>query len=221
MSFAVLMASLAGAAGASLTVAPDAAAHLTHSNGLWTYRYFSRGPGNAGNDCYWGTGSVDPLNVIFYQYGEGNRMNGHVHNESHWHHYMGWAPRTSQMICGDSDASPGDYALNIYQEFDDQEGHGTWDSSVRAHLRIWYAPHGHGELVNKWSTIDAHHEERVCCWGHRPDQPWDWWEYHMLDEMVAHNAYYDWYYRVGGQPVQGFWDNGYISRNGGLHWGAY
>jgi hypothetical protein len=221
LSLALFVASVTGSAAESLVAAPQAAGHLVHSNGVWTYRYLTRGTGNAGNDCYYGAGAVDPLNVIFYQYGEGTRMNSHVQDETHWHHYAGWAPRSHQVICGDMDCCPGDYSLNIFQEFDDQEGHGSWDSETRAHLRLWYAPHGHSELANKWSTIDAHHERLVCCWGHDIDEPWDRWEYHVGNELVAHNHWYDYYYRVGGQPISGYWDNGYITRVGGLHWGSY
>ena len=88
----VVCATLTAAGGASLASAPNAIAHLTHPNGVWTYRYLTRGTEYPTNHCNTGAFGVDPLNVIWYQYGEGNRMDGHVQNETHWAHYEGWAP---------------------------------------------------------------------------------------------------------------------------------
>jgi hypothetical protein len=206
--------------------APLAAAHILHSNGTWTYRYLTR---TNLSDCGGGTGGSDPLNVLFWQYGEGQRMNGHADSDTHWGHYSGAVPRANQWICGDSDSAIGNYTVNDQQSFDDQEGHGGWSCicGVRAHFRIWYAPHGHGALVDKWSTIDSHHEHidvsTSTVLTHHIDEDWETWEYHIGSEFggAGHNFYYDYWARQGGQYLQGFWDDGYITRVGGLHNGVY
>jgi hypothetical protein len=205
----------------ALAAAGQAGAHLIHPSGVWTYRYLSRGSDKPLTYCSTGAFGVDPLNVLIYQYGEANRMNGHLADETHWSHYEGWAPRDHQIVCGDSDELEGDYTVNIENQFDDLEGHGSWSSQTRAHFRIWFAPHGHTQHVNKWSTLDVHHERRVCCWSHTIDEPWDTWEYHATTETDGHNLWIDYYWRVGGQPIQGFYDNGYITRLGGMHNGVY
>ena len=200
-------------------------AHLIRSGGVWSYRYLSREGGDAyaaAVNCYYGTGSVDPLNIVFYQYGEGNRIYSHVRDETHLDNYSGVIPRSNQWICGDADYAPGSYSNSVAQNWDDQDGHGTSTGSVRAHARFWYATHSHSTATENWSTIDAHHETMVCCPGHNIDEPWDTWEYHFAGEMgVAHNVWYDNYVRVAGQSIQGFWDNGMITRVGGLHNGGY
>jgi hypothetical protein len=135
-------------------------------------------------------------------------------------------PRDYQWICGDSDSAVGNYTVNDYQNFDDQEGHGSWDCTclVRAHFRIWYAPHSHSNIIDKWSTIDVHHEHvEASASIHYIDEDWETWEYHIGSEFGAagHNFYYDYWARQGGQYLQGFYDDGYITRVGGLHNGSY
>ena len=208
----------------ALAVAAVADAHIVRGDGSWTYRYLTRtDPSN----CAGGSGGSDPLNVLFWQYGEGGRMDSHAEADTHWGFYSG--PRDSQWICGDSDSSPGDYTANERQNFDDQEGHGGLYCVclVRAHFRIWYAPHGHGELVDKWSTIDVHHER--LAWSsstlltHHIDEDWETWEQHIASELAGagHNYWHDYWARAGGQYRQGFYDDGFITRVGGLHNGSY
>jgi hypothetical protein len=69
------------------------------------------------SDCGGGSGGSDPLNVLFWQYGEGQPMNGHVADDTHWGHYSGWVPRANQWICGDSDGAIGNYTVNTAQSF--------------------------------------------------------------------------------------------------------
>jgi hypothetical protein len=218
------IAALALAAVAALVAATVADAHLMHNDGSWTYRYLTRtSQGNCGS----GSGGSDPLNVVFFQYGEGGRMDSHAEADTHWGFYTG--PKDSQWICGDSDGSPGNYTVNDHTNFDDQEGHGGIYCLclVRAHFRIWYAPHSHSETVNKWSTIDVHHEH--VAWSsstvltHHIDEDWETWEQHIGSELggAGHNYWHDYYARLGGQYLQGFWDDGYITRVGGLHNGSY
>jgi hypothetical protein len=203
-----------------------ASAHLIHSNGVWSYRYLTR---SNQSDCGGGSGGSDPLNVLFWQYGEGNRMNSHAEADTHWGYYAGWVFRTNQWICGDSDSAIGNYAVNDLQSFDDQEGHGSYDCicGVRAHFRIWYAPHGHSANVDKWSIIDAHHEHidssSSTVLTHHIDQDWETWEAHIGSEFgsAGHNYYSDYWARQGGQYLQGFYDDGLVTRVGGLHNGAY
>lgn len=217
-SFRGLVLSFLGAA--ALVVPSVASAHLIHSNGVWTYRYLTR-PNAA--DCAGGSGGSDPLNVVMYQYGEGNRMNSHAEAETDWGFYSGAIPRDNQHICGDSDSAIGNYTISEPLNFDDQEGHGSYYNSVRAHFRIWYAPHSHSSVVDKWSTIDAHHESYVASTDiHNIDESWETWETHFGNEMATHHNFYSNYYaRQGGQNLQGFYDNGMITRVGGLHDGVY
>jgi hypothetical protein len=218
------VAAAAAIAVCALAVPAFATAHILHSNGTWTYRYLTR---SSAGDCGSGSTGSDPLNVIFFQYGEGNRMNSHAEADTHWGFYSG--PRIKDWICGDTDGSPGNYTLNDFQNFDDQEGHGgIWCvCAVRAHFRIWYAPHGHGDLVDKWSTIDAHHEHDAfstdTVFTHHIDEDWETWEYHIGSELggSGHNFFYDYWARQGGQYLQGFYDDGFITRVGGLHNGTY
>lgn len=101
---------------------PASAAHLFRANGQWTFRYFSR-PYEAGFDAYMCDDNPayyeDPFNVIFWQYGEGYRMNDHVHNDTTWDHYPGHIPRNQQIICGDIDSQPGNYRYHRHSDFDD------------------------------------------------------------------------------------------------------
>jgi hypothetical protein len=218
---------MAAVALCALLAAPVAAAHILHTNGTWTYRYLTRAQQSG---CSSGSTGSDPLNVLFLQYGEGNRMNSHAEADTHWGFYS--APsfaRAPQWICGDSDGAVGNYTVNDRQNFDDQEGHGGIYClcGVRAHFRIFYAPHGHDSIPDKWSTIDVHHERDA--WSsstvvtHHIDEDWETWEYHIGSEFgsAGHNLYYDYWARQGGQYIQGFWDDGYITRVGGLHDGSY
>jgi hypothetical protein len=207
----------------ALAFAAAAQAHILHSNGSWTYRYLTR---TSQSGCSSGSTGSDPLNVLFWQYGEGNRMNSHAEADTHWGFYSG--PRDSQWICGDSDAYPGNYTVNDHTNFDDQEGHGGLYCTclVRAHFRIFYAPHGHDSIVDKWSTIDVHHEHDT--WSgtlpsHYIDEDWEKWEQHIGSEFggAGHNYIHDYWARQGGQYLQGYWDDGYITRVGGLHNGTY
>jgi hypothetical protein len=211
---------VAGCFLAALTLPNLAFAHIVRSNGTWTFRYLTR---HNLADCGGPTGGSDPFNVLMWQYGEGNRMNGHLENETHWGFYPGWVPRSDDYICGDSDSAPGNYTVNDYLDFDDQEGHGSYLNSVRAHFRIWFAPHGHGALVDKWSILDVHHEKVVLNSNvHQIDEDWETWEYHASSEMAgAHNFYYDYWARQGSQYIKGFFDDGLITRVGGLHNGSY
>jgi hypothetical protein len=204
-----------------------AGAHILHSNGTWTYRYLTRAQQSG---CSSGSTGSDPLNVLFWQYGEGNRMNSHAEADTHWGFYS--APsfaRVPQWICGDSDGAVGNFTVNDRQNFDDQEGHGGIYClcGVRAHFRIFYAPHGHDLIPDKWSTIDVHHERDAWSGStvvtHHIDEDWETWEYHIGSEFgsAGHNLYYDYWARQGGQYIQGFWDDGYITRLGGLHNGSY
>ena len=89
-------------------------------------------------------------------------------------------------VCGDSDGCVGCYTVSDNQEFDDQEGHGSFYNGFRAHFRIWYAPHSHSSVVDKWSTIDAHHEKTcICTKVHVIDEDWETWEYHIGSELGA------------------------------------
>jgi hypothetical protein len=206
---------------ALLAVPQVASAHILRSDGSWTYRYLTRE--SPAPNCASGSTGSDPLNVLIWQYGEGNRIDSHLEAETHWGFYPSWVPRDNQYICGDSDSAPGNYTVNDQLNFDDQEGHGSYLNTVRAHFRIWYAPHGHSSVVDKWSTIDAHHEKvALCTCVHKIDEDWETWEYHVSSEMAsAHNLYYDYWVRQGAQYLQGFYDDGAITRVGGLHNGVY
>jgi hypothetical protein len=221
-----VVSAVVAALAIALAVTAVAEAHLTHTNGTWTIRYLTR---TNLSDCAGGSGGSDPLNIIFWQYGEGNRMNTHIDQDTHWGFYPGFVPRANQWICGDSDAAVGDYTVNDQQSFDDQEGHGSYDClcGVRAHLRIWYAPHSHSANIDKWSAIDVHHEHIDTSWQtgltHHIDEDWETWEYHIGSEFgqAGHNFYYDNWVRQSGQYLQGFYDDGIVSRVGGLHNGIY
>lgn len=220
----VVAAAVIVVASVFLVVTPVAQAHIIHGDGTWTYRYLTRG--NV-SDCGGGSGGSDPLNVLFWQYGEGNRMNSHADADTGWGFYPGWVPRDHQWICGDSDSAIGNYTVNDYLNFDDQEGYGGYTNTVRAHFRIWYAPHSHTDLVDKWSTIDVHHEH--IAWSgntvltHHIDESWEKWEAKIGSDFAnsGHNYWYDYWARQGGQYLQGFYDDGCITRVGGLHNGSY
>ncbi len=210
---------LASVIAAALVSATPVPAHIYRSDGSWTYRYLTRHQ-NATSDCINGVGSIDPLNVIFYQYGDYIRIDSHISSETHWGHFSS-AFYDPQSICGSTDTSP-TYYDQMRNSYNEEEGHGSIATNTfRAHLRLFYAPHPHGSIVDKWSTVDAHHETLVCCFTHVIDEPWDTWEYHLAGEMPAHNQFYDYYNRNAGQYLQGYWDNGWITRVGGLHNGTY
>jgi len=223
----VLLVALAIAVVAAFGAAPAAQAHIIHSNGTWSYKYMTRG---SSSDCGGSGGKEDPLNVLFWQYGEGNRMNSHMEADTDLGFYS--APgvvRKDQWICGDSDSAVGNYTVNVRDNFDDQQGHGGiyCTCRVRAHARIFYAPHSHTGTTDKWSIIDAHHAETVFCSStalcHKIDEDWETWEIHIGAEFGSsgHNFYYDYWARQGNQMIKGFFDDGFITRVGGLHNGVY
>lgn len=205
---------------AALMAASTAQGHILRSPGDWTFRYLSR---SDTANCGGGSGGSDPINVIMWQYGEGNRMNSHGEAETDWGFYSGAVPRSDQWICGDSDSAPGNYTVNLERNFDDQEGHGSYYNVNRAHFRIWFAPHPHSSLVDKWSAIDAHHEEvQLSTSIHQIDEDWEVWEYHFGAEMAPeHNFYYDFWFNRYEAYYQGWYDDGSITRVGGLHNGGY
>ena len=109
-------------------------------------------PGYCDSDdsAYW----IDPFNVIFWAYGEGNRMADHADRDTAW----GRPPySTEQTICGDTDESPGNYYLRMYLNFD-HLSRPVCGECNRDHFRIWYAPHAHYDHYSKWSVITAHRE---------------------------------------------------------------
>jgi len=93
---------------------------------------------------------------------------------------------------------------------------------TRAHLRIFPAGHLHLDLWDKWSTADVHHEALGCCPSHYIDEDWELWENHYASEMApAHNIYPDTYDRLAAGYWRGYFDNGDVTRVGGLHNGTY
>jgi hypothetical protein len=199
---------------AAMMTASAAFGHLTRSGGQWTYRYLTR----AANQCGLATTGVDPLNVVFIPYGTGAYINDHANEHTHWGFYDPNVPRGDQYICGDSDSQPGNYTVNVRNFFDDQEGHGSWHNAMRAHFRIWNSPHGHIYAQDMWSTIAVHHEQVETSTNiHTIDEPWETWETHFWSEMWGHTQYPDYYVRQGGQNIQGFYDNGMITRVDGRH----
>ncbi len=170
---------------------------------------------------------LDPLNTIFFQYGQGDRIYSHVSDETHWGGFYNFWHK-DQDICGTTDGV--NYSPSA--DFDEQEAHGCieypWCASSRAHLRLWYAPHPHYDIVTKWSVTAVHHEllVRPCDWtclpDHQIDEDWEKWEAHLAGEMATHhNIYPNYYFRSAPFNPQGFYDNGRSTRIGGLHDGSY
>ena len=207
-----------------LGIPEPALAHIIHDDGPWTFRYLTRKTWDA---CGRMDGASDPLNVLFWQYGAGDRMNNHANADTAWGFYPSQVPRADQWICGDSNAQRGTYIANDYLNFDDQEGHGSSSNTVRAHFRIFYAPHSHSIDSDKWSIIDSHHEHidksTSTVLTHHIDEDWEKREYIIGADFAdsGHSFWYDYWVRQGGQYLQGFYDDGSISRVGGLHNGSY
>lgn len=205
------------AASVSLFLPASVSAH-TQTSGQWTARYFSRDLGDQLlTHCINGSGSVDPLNIVFRYHGDVIRIFDHVVRETHWDTFPGFE-HSPQAICGLNEQS-GSYD-DVHGETDEAEGHGDLQLPVRAHLRIWSAPHPHTTSYEKWSTAGVHHER----WGeknNRPthiiDEPCETWERHLANELQTanHAVEYDLYYRGPLQNVQGHPDNGMATRVGG------
>jgi hypothetical protein len=99
---------VASASVVALLAVPEvASAHILRSDGSWTYRYLTRE--SPASNCASGSTGSDPLNVLIWQYGEGNRIDSHLEAETHWGFYPSWVPRDNQYICGDSDSVQGFY----------------------------------------------------------------------------------------------------------------
>ena len=213
------LAALAAAVvvGASASVAT---AHLIHTNGVWTFRYFTR-IANAANDktpClsddshYW----VDPLNIIFWAYGEWSRMRDHVDNDTPWGTSAIYGEQT---ICGDTDAYVGNYDIGHNENWD--LGEPSCVTCDRYHIRLFAAPHSHSDDYSKWSTMDTHHEHWTGL-GHTIDMNWEDAEYHLGYEMRVHHYWgYDYWIRRNGIVWRGWWDDGATTRVGGEHDGVY
>jgi hypothetical protein len=210
---ATTLVSLLALLGASST----AHAHLILDGGTWSFRYFSRSDDNPDYYCNAGTGLVDPIQLVNYQYGELNRMYDHIRAESDFGDPSGvWG---SQYIC--ATLSPPSYYVQAH--YRDQTGHGG--AATRGHMRMWFNTHGH-DWVNEWSVMTPHHEDFTWGDGHVIDEDWENWELHVATEVeiysgYCHNVYYHAYYRYPGGLHRGFYQNGYMTRIGGLHCGGY
>lgn len=189
----------------------SASAHLKNGSS-WTYRYYTHSADSP--QCGQDVGRIDPLNIIYYQYGEAQRINDHSIDETDWY---GESNRQDQVMCVNPSGS-GWSAQNAVAE---EQGHGCLVCDTRAHLRIFPAGHVHTSLSNKWSTADVHHEDLVCCVTHDPDESWEQWEGHYASEFNGHNIYHDYYDRVAAGYYRGEYDNGDVTRIGGLHNGNY
>jgi hypothetical protein len=88
--------------------------------------------------------------------------------------------------------------------------------------------HAHDELNawDKWSVMTPHHENFSFGSGHEIDEDWENWELHLATEVetysgYCHNVWYHEYYRYPGGLWRNFYQNGYMTRVGGLHCGGY
>jgi hypothetical protein len=200
-----------------------ASAHLYDSDGLWTFRYFTRHQAAKPYNPYWCYSEdsaywEDPLNVIFFAYGEGYRIGSHVRNDNTG--YNGTSG-SSQVICGNGPGSSRyDYSYSMLWEID-QLGKPSCTFCTRWHLRLWVAPHGHDDHYNKWSTTDAHHEY----WNgstHVIDRAWEDAEWDIGAALSGpHYFAYDYWYRRGGTVWKNHWDDGVTTRVGGEHYNQY
>lgn len=200
-----------GLAALLAVIATSASAHLRLSNGVWTYRVFSKADdAQAYTHCQNGTGSVDPMSIIIYQYGEYSRIDSHILDETNYYDRLF---ASDQIMCGTNDGST--YFTHVSWREDRANGP-IWS---RSHYRHWYAPHGHSSIVDKWSALTPHHESGD---SHEPDESWEKWEQDLVNQMSPeHNDYRDAYcrYQSGNWRLH-FW-NGCVSRIGGLHNGQY
>jgi hypothetical protein len=208
----VFVLAAAVSATALLGTPAVASAHLTYTQSLWTYRYYTRGAGDP--QCNVDSHNLlDPLNIVTYQYGEAARMFDHIMNETDWYNV---SYGSDQVICwttGSGYGTQGDY--------DQAVGHGPNPATGdQAHFRLFPAGHVHPNIVDKFSVADFHHEDYGGSF-HNPDEDWEVWEEHVAGEMDGHNIYHDYYYRVTHSYWRGWADNGYTTRIGGLHNGGY
>jgi hypothetical protein len=205
--FALVVFALAGAA----LFVGSTPAHVKDGT-RWTYRYYTHSSDNP--RCSEDVGRIDPLNIIYYQYGEALRINDHSNSETHWY---GETNRRDQVMC----VNPTGSGWSAQGSVAEEQGHGCLACPTRAHLRIFPAGHVHNAIVDKWSTADVHHEDLQCCVTHDPDESWELWEEHYASEFDGHNIYPDYYDRVGAGYFRGEYDNGDPTRVGGLHNGNY
>jgi hypothetical protein len=203
-----LVALLCSLAPAQWNVVGAANAHLTLANGTWTYRYFSF---DSASSCRNGVDGQDPLNVITYQFGVYFRIFDHIDNETHFYE---WPVGSDQYSCITVDGSS--YVTrDVWKQ---QIGHGN--TIDQAHFRLWPAGHDHTGDQNRFSFLDAHHEDLCYPQGHCIDENWEKWEDHLTvidDIWNYHTTYQDYYYRWPGTYHRGWWQNGYVTRLGGCH----
>lgn len=161
---------------------------------------------------YW----VDPLNIIFWAYGEANRIGSHIDVDTPWGYTTIYG---EQAICGDTDTYVGNYDVAKAEVTDLSEP--SCLTCTRYHVRLWAAPHAHSDVYNKWSTVDAHHETWTGS-NHVIDLNWDDAEYHLGAQLSGHhNFFYDYWVRRNGIYWKGYWDDGITTRVGGAHDGVY
>ena len=197
--------------------APAASAHLQRDGGIWVYRYYTHSSDNPQCDQS-SVGRIDPLNILYWQYGEAVRIHDHSVDETEWRNFGDF---NDQVTCVNPEGN-GWSGMGAVRE---EDGHGCLVCRTRAHLRIFPAGHVHSNIQNKWSTADVHHESPGCCFGHEPDESWETWENQYANEMKepgsVHNIEHDKYDRVAAGLFRGQYDNGDVTRVGGLHNDAY
>jgi hypothetical protein len=195
-------------------------AHTKFANGDWTYKYYTR---NDPVKCGGTSGPIDPLTIIVRNYGGYDHASNHFDPETHFGDANIGA--SDQYVCGCNSSgtlSCPDAQIQVYHK----TGKNEFGPVQRAHFRMFPAPHGHSETIDKWTVLDPHHESVSTDAPHDIDEPWGTWENHVLTDQgvcagYPHGIEFDIYMFNAGQPAQGFPDNGLQSRYGGLHNGSY
>jgi hypothetical protein len=215
--------------GLAAVAAPSASAHVffgpapttAPGSGDWVYRAYSF---KQAGDCPGGDDAdrSDPMNILIWENGAWSRIDDHIADETHWGFTDG---SSAQYICAKSTSGG---AFNVSANFDNEEDghidhHVLTGGRSRAHFRIWASPHTHPDNVDKWSTLTVHHEDSAYATApDEIDEDWEIWEDHLAGEMNPHHVvYHDVYYHRPAQNFRNYWDNGLVTRIGGLHDGCY
>ena len=202
----------------------SAYAHFQFPDGSWAFKYYTRSDDSqVMTHCINGTGTVDPIGVMLYAYGEYSRMfDQHLIPETS---YEDNPVGGKQWLCG-YDWSGAHWAQ------ESSEKHGAPFTCARYHFRLWWAPHAHEAIQDKYSVISPHHEN---CPSHDPDLSWESASIDVVNQMCTttyggtcvgdggnhHSAWWAWYYRDAPFDHRGFWQDGYMDRLGGLHDNVY
>ena len=202
------------AAAAALAAAQPAATHIRYACGSNQSGYCTYFNGNTRNDT--DTGTIDPINAIWYPYGgsNGDTYGGATFMmayQLYWTHTCGSDQWNHRWRYG----ATYDYYANFLPE--ERSWATSWCPDTRYHTRV-FDGHAHGPMYvgsyYDWSVGDVHHESFPF---HNIDRDWDAVEWHFVDLAASYGHGYTRYWQYLPRAYGnfgGYQSDGWASRVG-------